>query len=290
MIDQTHLVVQHVNAPDDETRGAYGFRLIGVPAAQALLVDAPAHWPLLKLDARIATDQDPTSDRVDEQTAVLRLRSGGWVSIDRRACTATFCVRALPDDGALVHPHLAGVAVVLAHWLGRDTFHAGGFIADGGVWGVLGAKEAGKSSLLAALSLSGVPVLSDDVLVLDGPSALAGPRSIDLRAPSADHLQAGEPLGRIGGRERWRLTLAAVPPELPLRGWVALGWSERIAVRRLRGSERLVRLGQHRGGRLYPPDPAGLIELSALPFLELHRPRSWQASREALDRLLDAIG
>jgi hypothetical protein len=181
------------------------------------------------------------------------------------------------------------VAVVSAHWLGRETFHAGAFVAGGGVWGVLGDKEAGKSTLLASLALAGVPVVADDVLVLDDATALAGPRAIDLRAGAARRLDAGEPLGVVGERERWRLALEPVAAELPMRGWVALRWDGETAVCPVRGSERLRTLGAHRGARLYPPDPGALLELSALPFVELRRERRWDSADDAMSRLLDAL-
>jgi hypothetical protein len=94
----------------------------------------------------------------------------------------------------------------------------------------------------------------------------------------------------IGGRERWRVALDPVPAELPLRGWVVLAWAEQTSVRVVRGAERLQALVPHRGTRLYPPDPSVLIELSALPFFELRRVRSWESAADGLQMLLDAIG
>ena len=222
--------------------------------------------------------------------ALLRLRSGGSVEIDRLARRAVFRLPTRPDDRVLVHPHFAGVAAVAAHWLGRESFHAGAFVAGGGVWGLLGDRGAGKSSMLASLALAGVPVLCDDVLVLDGLTALAGPRSLDLRSDAAAHLGIGEPLGVIGQRERWRVPLQPIAPELPFRGWVVLGWDEQTVVRRARGSERLTSLLPHRAARLYPPQPQELIELSSLPFLQLLRPRRWDSADDALRLLLDAVG
>jgi hypothetical protein len=289
MIDQAQSSVQPTERAD-APRGAYGFTLAGVPEARALLVPAPRHWPGLELGVRVSSAPEPPADRVDDATAVLRLRSGGSVAIDRRAGRATFSFAARPTDGALVHPHLAAVASVSAYWLGRETFHGGGFCAGGGVWGLLGGKEAGKSSLLASLARAGVPVVSDDLLVLDGLTALAGPRSIDLRGDAASAFAGAEPLGVIGGRERWRLLLGPVGAELPLRGWVTLSWGGEVDVRALRGSGRLRTLGAHRGARLHPPDAGALIELSALPFLELARPRSWSSASEAVSRLLEAVG
>jgi hypothetical protein len=277
------------HSPPDGSIGAYGFRILGVRAAPGQLVRAPAHWPTLELVVRVTAALAPAAEYVDDETAVLRLRSGGSVEIDRLSRRAVFHLPTQPDDRALIHPHLAGVAAVAAHWLGRESFHAGAFVAGGGVWGLLGDRGAGKSSLLASLALAGVPVVSDDVLVLDGRTALAGPRSIDLRSDAAAHLRAGEPLGVIGQRERWRLPLAPIAPEQPLRGWVVLGWDERTAVRHLQGSERLTSLLPHRAARLYPPQPQELIELSSLPFLQLRRRRCWDSADDALRRLLDGV-
>ena len=108
-----------------------------------------------------------------------------------------------------MHPYLAPVALVMARWLGREGFHGGGIVAGGGVWGVLGDKTAGKSTTLAWLAREGVGVVSDDVLVIDGGTALAGPRSVDLREEAAERLGVGEPMGRVGQRERWRFSAAA---------------------------------------------------------------------------------
>jgi hypothetical protein len=278
---------QHEGPP---RRGAYGFWIAGVPGAEALLVDAPAHWPRLDVDVAITSEPPPPGESVDENTAVLRPRSGGWVSIDRASGKATLSLPARPEPGALVHPHLASVAVISAHWLGRDTFHAGAFVADGTAWGLLGKKEAGKSSFLASLALAGIPIVCDDLLVLDQFSALAGPRSIDLRSDAATRIPGGEALGVVGTRERWRLTLEPVRAELPLGGWVTLRWSKEATVRRLRGSDRLRVLGAHRASTLYPPRPETLIELSSLPMIELQRPRRWDLAEEIVQRLLAAIG
>ena len=178
---------------------------------------------------------------------------------------------------------------MFAHWYERETFHAGAFVAAGKVWGVLGEREAGKSSFLASLALAGIPVLCDDILVLDHLTALAGPRSIDLRADAAQQLAVGEPLGIVGTRERWRLMLGSVPAELPMGGWISLRWDDRTEASPIRGSNRLRELGAHRGLTLYPPKPDALIELSALPFMALRRPRRWDSGDGAVKCMLDAL-
>ena len=132
------------------------------------------------------------------------------------------------------------------------------------MWALLGDKEAGKSTTLAWLAAHGHPVVCDDALVLDELTALAGPRSIDLRAESAQRLGIGEPLGTVGVRERWRVPLDPVPAELPFRGWVSLAWGDEVAVEPLRGAARLPALIPHRGVRIEPPRPEALLEYAAL--------------------------
>jgi hypothetical protein len=268
--------------------GAYGFSLQGLPGAGDLLVDAPATWPPLEI-ARAPDSEGPPADRVGPERAELRLLSGGWIGIDRVPGRAVYHLPQPLDDGALVHPFLAPVALISARWLGRESFHAGAFVADDGVWALLGDKEAGKSTALAWLAAHGQSVVCDDALILEGVTTLAGPRTIDLRAESARRLGIGEPLGTVGARERWRVPLGPVPAELPFRGWVQLEWGDDVGVERVRGAARLPALIPHRGVRLEPPRPEALVDYAALPHLRLRRPRGWDSLRESAERLLDAI-
>src|SRR4051794_19444017 len=233
--------VTSITTPQSCSAGAYGFRLQGVPEARALLVDAPHAWPRLTL-VRETMGRRPVTEEVTRDHARLWLVGGAFAELDRVASRALVHVPRETTDGGLVHPYLAPVALIMARWLGREGMHGGGIVVDGGVWGVLGHKTGGKSTTLAWMALSGVPVFSDDVLVVDAGKALAGPRSVDLREEAARRLGIGEPIGRIGSRERWRMPVAPVAPELPLRGWISLEWGERVSVERLRGAERLAGL------------------------------------------------
>jgi hypothetical protein len=268
--------------------GAYGFRLDGVPDAGSLLVDAPPSWPRLEL-VRKTEGVRPVMEEVTPDHARLWLAGGGFAELDRQAGRAFLRVPDGTSDGALVHPYLAPVALVMARWLGREGMHGGGVAVDGGVWAVLGDKTAGKSTTLAALALAGLDVVSDDVLVIEDGAVLAGPRSVDLRTESARRLGVGEPLGRVGTRERWRLALPPVRPELPLRGWVSLAWGDAIAIEQLSGAERLAALIPHRGVRMAPTTADALLRLSALPHLRLVRPRRWRSLADATARLVEAV-
>jgi hypothetical protein len=269
--------------------GAYGFRLAGLDAAARLLARAEPEWPELVLDRVIDDAAAPSHDRVGEDRAELILRSGGWVELDRAASKATYHLHHRPRDGDLLHPYLAPVAALAARWLGRESFHAGAFVVDGGAWAVLGDKEAGKSSTLAHLALRGHAVVSDDVLVLEGGDVFAGPRCIDLRAEPSKRLGAGEPLGVVGVRERFRLELGPMPSRVPLHGFVMLGWGDEVALEPVHGAERLLALVPHRALLLESNAPADLLDLSSLPFLRLRRPHDWASLEETADVLLHAL-
>ncbi len=260
-------------------RGAYGFTLRGADAgARGLLVDAPAAWPALELGCRIDAAPPPEREHVSDARARLLLAGGGWVELERAGLRAQLVLPERPAPGALVHPHLAPVAAVASRWLGRESFHAGAVVLGDGAWGLLGDKEAGKSSTLAALALAGHPVLTDDLLVIDGRRAQAGPRAIDLRSDASRRLGAGEPLGRVGLRDRWRLRLEPVAAEVELRGWIVLAWGDEApSLTAIRGAARLQTIVPHRAVRLLPADPAALVGLSSLPCLELRRPRDWSS-------------
>ena len=268
--------------------GAYGLALEGVDTAASLFVTAPAEWPRFRITAAVG-DAGPGREYATDDHARLVLRTGGQIEIDRAAAEVRFTLPFELGPHALVHPYLAPAAALIARWLGRESFHGGAFVAGGGVWGVLGERELGKSSLLAWLALHGQSVVTDDMLIVSDGRAFAGPRSVDLRRETAEELGAGEPLGVVGQRERWRVTLPPVEPELPFRGWVFLAWGDAVEVEPVEPSERLARLLRHRGVRLPPADHDKLLALAALPALELARPRRWESVTDAGERLLDAV-
>lgn len=222
---------------------------------------------------------------VRPDSAVLRLKTGGHIELDRSPAEAVFVVDRVLSAEELVHPYLAPVAAVMAHWLGRESIHAGAFAVDGGVIGIVGDRESGKSSTLARLALDGEEIVCDDMLVLEGSSALAGPRSLDLREEPARRLGVGSSIGKAGARERWRLRLGDVRRDLRVKGWVHLAWGERVEAVPLEGSDRVARLLAQRGARLPSTDPAVLLDLAALPSWEVRRPQDWSSLGETADCL-----
>jgi hypothetical protein len=265
--------------------GAYGIRLRGLDGAAELLTPVPAAAPEYAVAAEIG-HADSFAEHVDDDRAELRLRSGGRIVVDRAQQTILFRVphEVRPDE--LVHPYLAPAAAVIGRWHGRESVHAGAIAVAGRALGVVGARESGKSSTLAWLAREGVDVLCDDMLIVDGATPLAGPRSIDLRADAAERFGAGEPIGMTGARERWRLQLGPTAAAT-LTGWVFLAWGDDVAARPLPARERIPRIAAERGLRLPPVRPDALLELASLPAWELSRPREWSSLPQAAGLLLE---
>jgi hypothetical protein len=248
--------------------GAYGLALPDLPDAAELLVDAPAGWMDWHIERR--EDSGRPSEFVGDAHARLRSAPSGWVDVDRARQTSTFNLPRPVRDREVVHPYLASTASVTAHWQGMQSFHAGAFVIDDRVWAVLGDRGAGKSSLLAHLALEGVPILTDDVLVIREGVALAGPRCIDLRAEPASRFKVGEALGVVGRRERWRLQLDPVQPELPMAGWICLAWGG-TSIDVVQPQDSLMALFANLSLRVDPSDPATLVDLLALPMVLARR-------------------
>jgi hypothetical protein len=277
-----------VEAPPGAERpalGAYGLRLRGLEGARELLVPADPRWPEFTVTARVA-EPPVRPERIEEDRAEVRLRTGGRIEIDRRAGTIAYVVPYELSAEELVHPYLAPAATAVARWLGREALHAAAFAVDGRVWGLVGARDSGKSSTLAALAREGAGVVCDDMLVVDESTPFPGPRAIDLREDPARRLGVGEPLGMVGARERWRWRVPSVDGPLELAGWVFLDWGETIEVQSIPSVERLHSLFRHRGIMRPPTNPGLLVELAALPTYELRRPRSWASLAATCDRLL----
>lgn len=267
---------------------AYGFRLEGIGGAA---VANQSRWeaPVLRLQRRIST-HPPTSSSIADDCATLVTVWGG-LSLDRVGATVV-CESAAPlSDEDLAHPCLWPAAAVFARWRGWETFHAGAFLsATGEAWGVLGDRGAGKSTLLAELALNGRDVLVDDLLVVDGRDAFAGPRCVDLRPESVPGLGiAPQRLSPVRSTSRLRLALPACAPRVPLAGWVQLAWGDQVQVRSVAPEDRIGLLASHRRVHAVQADLVALLELAAMPALRLTRPRDFAAAPAAREALVAAL-
>lgn len=269
--------------------GAYGLQILGAPGAAEQLVAGEPEWPTLEVERRVARVPDrPNSIEADR--AELALLGDGLLRLERDPLRATFTTAEALSDDALVHPYLAPAAAVAGYWLGREALHAGAFSVDGSAWAIVGPKGSGKSSLLAMLARMGIDVVSDDAVILDRDVVYAGPRSIDLREEPAAEVVAGDALGVLGDRERWRLKLPLVQSSSRLSGWIFLSWGDSVQLAPATAGSRLERLLAHRMIRgLAPPDPRLLFDLAALPALQLTRPRSWSQLETVASSLVAAV-
>ena len=278
-----------INEPKARDVGAYGLRVRGVSeSARGLLGPADPTWPVVQVRGGIGHSRDEQAF-VSSSRARVGLPGGGEVVVEREPMLAEVRLPTRPREEELLHPYLGYVAAIVARWLGRDCVHAGAFVVDGGAWALVGARSAGKSSMLGWFAAHGYNIVCDDVLVMEEQSVFAGPRFVDLRPEAAKVLGTGVPIGRVGTRERWRLEVGPISTQLPLRGWIFLDWSSQIEVRRAAAARRLLTIKDQLSLFTTPRDPASLLDLASLPALELRRPHGWGSMADAADRLLGAI-
>lgn len=277
-------VIDRASPPD----GAWGVRFPGLAGPAIPLNEAPPDWPEVAVDVRVHPDPEQAAEWGPDR-ARHPLRGGHQIEIRREPLSVALTLARPTVAECVVAPHLTSAASTIALWAGRAAIHAGAFLHDGGAWVLLGDKEQGKSSTLGWLATSGVPIVTDDLVVCDGDDVLAGPRCVDLRADPARHLNAGRELGVVGTRERWRIDVPACPPRTPLRGWIFLEWGPEVAVERLSPIERLSRLAPHRAIAVPWEDPVALLDLAARPAFVWHRPKGWRTIGDSIATLLAAI-
>jgi hypothetical protein len=252
----------------------YGLALEHLPTAAAELCGARGSAaPVVSVEIHPDSPYEAEIDvYVDDDRATLRMTEG-WVEIVRNPRAIRYHVSRPLTAEMLVHPYLAFPAAVVNHWLGRVALHAGCIVVDDAAIAILGTKGAGKSSTMAAAARAGYEVLAEDLLIVDGGEAMAGPRAIDLRADAAAEF-GGRYLGVVGARERWRI---ALPPALvssaPLRAVVILSWGDPIAARPLAMAERVgpILASCALGDGWIAPGAA--LELFDTPAWEIVRPR-----------------
>jgi len=264
--------------PENALGACYGHAWRGLGSGRRWLADTVADEPVVTVSQRRL---DPGVDPPGETpaTRVLELLVGGWLEVDTEAGAACYVTSSAIDPEELVHPYLAAAAGVLCLRRGMECHHAGAFVADGGAWAVLGDREAGKSTLMAALSRRGLPVLTDELVAVADGLVQVGPRLVDLRRPTAEHLGVGEALPSVRPGGRWRVPLEPASPA-PLAGWVHLAWGPETELRPLGLTERIGRVAALGVNR-----PAETVGLVSLPGFELVRPATLDSLEATLDLL-----
>lgn len=258
-----------------DSLGAYGFRLRGMEAAGQWLNQAPADWPDLTIRQRLGANTESTT--LGSDSAEVALVDGRSISLRRTPAEACYVGESELSLAEVIHPFLAPAASVHAEWQGWIPIHAGAFYVNGGAWLLLANRVGGKSTTLAALAASGVPVLADDLVVLRGSRVMAGPRSVDLRQPGP--FDATD-LGKVGERRRWRMSLPSVVPEAPVVGAISLKWSTMSEVRPLSAADRSQAM---KSALSMSVSPRLFLTTLAIPAYEIRR------SRGAIDQTLRLV-
>jgi hypothetical protein len=270
--------------------GAYGLRITGLEGYEDDLRAVPGDWPELRVHLqRGCRETTRPAGTIDVWTdhAQVWLTDGDLIEIEREPLTVRLITRQTVPRPAVVHPFLGLPATIANRWLNRHALHAAAFLYRDRAWALLGDREAGKSSTLGCLARTGLPALTDDVLVVDAVTAFSGPRSVDLREDAA-HL-GGQALGFVGNRQRWRLRPGDAPAAVPLGGVIRLDWGDEVQIEPLAAEERLQTLIN---GSALPPgegEALGLLELAALPAWRFVRPRNPARLEELTEKLLSVL-
>lgn len=270
---------------------AYGFRLICPQAGSPLRDLCPCEMgaPKVLFRWRVASSIID-HEHVDEQRVAYGVRGAASMLVERDPPSVLFDLTEEPIPDAVIHPLGTIPLAILARWRGDVTLHAGGFATRVGAWGLLGEREAGKSTMLAALAQHDVPLLSDDLLaILDG-EVWPGPSCVDLRPDVAERFPRAQNLGIVGGRRRFRLVTPPAERRLPLRGIFVLAWHDGpgITVEEVTTEERLRLLYSAEYVALVgPADPQKILQLLHVPVWRIARPRTWEATDQAVEAILD---
>ena len=272
-------------------RGAYGFRLALPPHEMEL-----PHLSALDDDTPVATfvwrhaTVLEEHKRIDESCVSLGWRRGSMLEVKRDPASIELVLPEPPTSESLVHPFLATPMSILARWAGDIALHAGGFFAGGKAWAVMGAKGAGKSTTLAQLASRELPLLADDVLVLDDGVVRAGPACIDLRSDVAKFIPGSQFIGEVGNRPRYRLPALPGPSRASLGGIFVLDWREnegtRIEPVSPGESVRILYENEY-FGVLGPAEPKKILDLLEIPMWRVQRPRTSGLSDDVVDRILE---
>jgi len=269
-------------------RGAYGFRIIGDSVDSALYNPVPQDRPTIRIIRRDLTRDH--YEMVNEDGLIeIPLIGGGAAIMERDTGVG---ILEVPNDltaDELAHPYLAPIASVFADWLDHTVLHAGIVHIAGEAWGVVGAREAGKSTLMAGLAIKGLPIGADDLMVIDDAAVFSGPRTLDLRPGAAEYLKEGRGLGVVGMRERWRLDLPDAEPSLPLGGFIFPSWGDTISVTECPLTDRLDTFVNGRSVQVDPMDPHEAMRLARYPAYNFVRPQDWDLFDEGTDALVEMI-
>jgi hypothetical protein len=270
--------------------GVYGLNVLGLGGASTYTGEPLADSPVLEVRQLEGEAPSGLESRLYDDRAVMPLLENGFLEVTREPAIATFTMPRTLSDDELLHPWLVPAAATVNAWHGRRVLH-GGIVSDGQrALAIVGAKEGGKSTLLAWLALeAGLAVMGDDLVVFDGNVVFAGPRCIDLRPSSVPRLPDVPGAKVVRDGTRLRLPLPGTPGTAELIGIVVLEWATDSAVDAVRPADRLGEILPHALTEGIPLGAAGVLGFAKYQMWRLSRPKDWNSlpgSAQLLQRLL----
>lgn len=270
--------------------GAYGFRLVPADGGELPdLVEVSPGAEAVVLEWRHASALHD-SEVVRDDGLEMSLRQWGRMELTRMPPRVVCSLPEPATPAAVVHPLSTVPLAYLSHWRNRVTLHGGAFLHNGRAWLVVGEQMAGKSSTLVGLALRGVPILADDLIVIEDRQVLSGPSCVDLRPDVAARIEGARPLGAVMGRERFRLSTPAGPARVPVGGLFVLEWSAEHSGARFvdmpLGDRLKVLYQQHYAGPIGPPHQGPVFDMLEVPAYYLRRAPDWTGIDAVLDQLL----
>lgn len=254
--------------------GVYGLRVLGLllppEDGHPLLLGSPE----LTVTQQIGLMPAGTRSMLTDDRAVIPLVEGGLVEMERASGHAVFTAPRPIPDREILHPWLVPAAATISAWHGRRGLH-GGAVTDGvHAIALVGAREAGKSTLLAWLALhTSLRVMADDLVVIEGKQIFGGPACIDLRAAALPVLGPGLRVSEVRGDGHLRLTLPATEPFAQLAGVVVLEWGAVTRLEPVAASQRLTEVLPHAMTEGLALGLGGVLEYARHPVWRLSRAR-----------------
>ena len=260
-------------------------RLLGLRPDPDLLARVPSNAPPLTIERTVGVSRHEESALARDVGRDL-IDGAGTMSLWLDERRVEYALNIQLSDDELIHPWLAPAAAALALQDGRLALHGGVLEVNGRSVALVGDRESGKSTLVAAAAMSGISVLTDDVVVVDDAHAVhAGPRCIDLREGSAAFFGARWTVLARGGT-RQRMLLPQALPVVPLAAVVVLHWGEPITMTRLAAPARLQALLPHLASAQTAASFTRVLSLARVPVYALSRPREWRLLARTLADVL----
>ncbi|MBI4993959.1 hypothetical protein HZC33_03360 [Candidatus Wolfebacteria bacterium] len=184
-----------------------------------------------------------------------------------------------------IHPHIQFALPSLAQINQDFLFHSGAVIINGKLFGILGDRGAGKSSLLFEMFKNfNLEIFTDDVMLIRKNMVCIGPRLIGLRQSASEKFL------------KKQISLIEIPPmlysEIPIAGWFIIGWSDNLFLKSLSVKELSYELQRYdllKKQRFVQINFEYYKYLSLFPAWKIFRPKKWAYNTDIINCMLKIV-